>query len=418
MRRTGLAVALLVLILVSGGAAARAAETRVVLISLDGVMPAQIADPELASFARLRREGAAAERLVPVFPTNTFPNHVSLVTGVAPDRHGIVNNVFVDPVRGRYGYESDPTWIEMEPLWSLLARAGVVSAAYHWVGSEGPWRSGLGPHHWKRFDAGVPESAKVDQILAWLALEDPRERPRLVTAWFRGSDSAGHRGGPDARAARAALRAQDAELGRLLDGLAQRGLAETTTVFVVSDHGMTKVRRGLRLGAELSHAGVRAQVLGGGGFATLVAREPGEAARAVAAARALGLEAWLRADAPAELRVGHPRFGDAVVLAPPGTALVTEDRPGSLAQALLARVGLAVGGAHGYRAELPEMGGIFLAFGAGVARGSALGEVRTLDVAPTVLARLGLAVPEWMEGRTIALAPAVPGVGNPLDSAR
>ena len=107
-------------------AAHAAAESRVILISLDGATPAQLADPGLATLARMRREGAAAERMTPVFPTNTFPNHVSLVTGVAPDRHGIVNNVFLDPARGRYSYENDPSWIEVEPLWSLAARTGFL----------------------------------------------------------------------------------------------------------------------------------------------------------------------------------------------------------------------------------------------------------------------------------------------------
>jgi predicted AlkP superfamily pyrophosphatase or phosphodiesterase len=384
-------------------AAGAAAESRVILISLDGATPAQVADPALATFARLRREGAAAERMTPVFPTNTFPNHASLVTGVAPDRHGIVNNVFLDPERGRHSYENDPSWMQVEPLWSLAARHGVVSAAYHWVGSEGPWRSGLGPRHWKRFDAGVPESDKVDQILAWLALPDAAERPRLVTAWFRGSDGAAHRRGPDSGAARDALRAQDAELGRLLDGLAAHGLSAETTLLVVSDHGMAAARRALRLESALRAAGVRGEVLGGGGFATLALADPADAPRAVAAARALGLEAWRREDAPAELRVGNPRFGDVVVLAPPGTALVTGDRAGSALQALLAWTGLAHGGVHGQRPDLPEMGAIFIALGAGVAPGARLGEVRTLDVAPTVLALLGLPVPEWMEGRPLAL---------------
>jgi predicted AlkP superfamily pyrophosphatase or phosphodiesterase len=399
-------------------AAHAAAESRVILISLDGATPAQIADPALATLARMRREGAAAERMTPVFPTNTFPNHVSLVTGVSPDRHGIVNNVFLDPARGRYSYENDPSWIEVEPIWSLAARHGLVSAAFHWVGSEGEWRSGLGPRHWKRFDARVPESEKVDQILAWLALPDAAERPRLVTAWFRGSDGSAHRRGPDSDAVRDALRAQDAELGRLLDGLAARGLLAETTLFVVSDHGVAPARRALRLERELHVAGVRARVFGGGGFASLALDDPAEAPRAVEAVRALGLEAWRREDAPPELRVGHPRFADVVVVAPAGTALATGDRLGSRVQRVLAWTGLAYGGVHGHRAEEPEMAAVFVAFGAGVAPGRALGAVRTLDVAPTLLAQLGIPVPEWMEGRPIELTGPLPADAGTVDSAR
>ena len=84
----------------------------------------------------------------------------------------------------------------MEPIWSIAARLGVVSAAFHWVGSEGPWRSGRGPRYWKPFDKGTPETEKVEQMLAWLDLPEPSERPRLITSWFRGADHAGHRDSP------------------------------------------------------------------------------------------------------------------------------------------------------------------------------------------------------------------------------
>jgi predicted AlkP superfamily pyrophosphatase or phosphodiesterase len=392
-----LALALLVLL---GGARVPAAENTVILISLDGTTSAQTRDPGLATFGRLRREGVAAERLVPAFPTNTFPNHVTFVTGVAPERHGVVNNVFADPERGRHSYENDPTWILVEPIWSLAARHGVVSAAYHWVGSEGPWTSGLGPRHWRVFDGGTPEREKVDQILTWLDVEDPAERPRLVTAWFHGTDGAGHRHGPDSEQALRALRPQDAQIGRLLEGLAARGLLSSTTLLLVSDHGMARVERVENLAAALDDEHVRARLFGGGGFASLLVDEPEEAARAIAVARGLGLEAWRREEAPAALRLGHRRFGDVVVLAPPGTAIVREGLRGRVQQ-LLGRTGAALGGAHGYRPEQSEMSGILLAFGAGVEPGASLGSVRAVDVAPTVLALLGIPVPDWMEGRPL-----------------
>lgn len=365
-------------------------EPTVILISLDGTRPADAADPELRSLARLLRAGARAERLVPVFPTNTFPNHVTLVTGVGPAVHGVVNNVFVDPARGLHDYSGDPSWIEVEPLWSWCAAHGVVSASFHWVGSEGPWTSGRGPREWRRFERGIRESEKVEQILAWLDTPDPARRPRLVTAWFRGADHAGHEHGPGTPAVRRALRSQDAALGALLEGLVARDALEAVTLLLVSDHGMAAVERHVDLRAALRDAGVAARVLGGGGFVTLLAQ--GQALhRAVEVARGLGLEAWPRPAAPAELGVGHPRFGDAVVLAPPGTA-VGRSRPA---------------GGHGYRPEEGEMGALLLAVGRGVEPGSELGPQRALDVAPTVLALLGLPRPDWMQGRPIrALLPA------------
>jgi predicted AlkP superfamily pyrophosphatase or phosphodiesterase len=103
-------------LLVAGSAVADAhAVETVILLSMDGATPTQISDPALSTLARLQKQGSHAE-LIPVFPSNTFPNHVSLVTGVRPERHGVVSNVFVDPERGKHSYANDPSWIQSEPL--------------------------------------------------------------------------------------------------------------------------------------------------------------------------------------------------------------------------------------------------------------------------------------------------------------
>jgi predicted AlkP superfamily pyrophosphatase or phosphodiesterase len=394
MRRIPLLLAVLLLLAPwkagarSMASAAAAGAPTVILVSLDGA-PAHAARLGLGAAEELARRGAAAERMIPVFPTNTFPNHVSLVTGVHPDVHGIVNNVFVDAERGEYDKESDPTWIAVEPLWSIAESRGIVSASFHWVGSEGPWRSGRGPRYWKSFDPRTPEGEKVDQILAWLDIGPDAERPRLVTAWFRGADRAGHDHGPGGAEVRRALEDQDAALGRLVAGLDARGAFETTTLLVVSDHGMAAVERKVDLGALLRRAGLRARVRGAGGFATVtLSGGPSTRDRAVALARGHGLEAWRREAAPPELRLGNARYGDVAVVAPPGVVI----------GGLFTRMR----GSHGHRPDEPSMAALFVAAGRGVRPGTGLGDVHAVDVAPTVLALLGAEVPDWMEGRPLA----------------
>ena len=163
---------------------------------MDGTRPADVAAGRLASLSRLAERGAVAEKLLPSFPSNTFPNHVTLVTGVAPERHGIVDNTFFDPERGLFEKQDIPSWIEVEPIWSLVARAGILSASFYWVGSEGEWPGGAGPRYWKPFSGRTGEKEKVEQILAWLDLPEP-ERPHLITSWFHGADHASHAHGPD-----------------------------------------------------------------------------------------------------------------------------------------------------------------------------------------------------------------------------
>jgi len=380
-------------------AEAGAREPAVILISMDGTRPQDVTPEELPILVEISRRGAVAERLIPAPPSNTFPNHVTLVTGVAPERHGIVNNAFIDADRGFFEKKEIPSWIETEPLWSILSRRGIVSAAYYWVGSEGPWRSGRGPSHWVPFSSRTREKTKVKQILDWLALPEP-ERPRFITSWFRGADHTGHHHGPGSKQVKAALRAQNHALAALVLGLEQRGLLESTTLIVLSDHGMVAATRHVDLSSALAEAGVGAQVLGIGGFAGVYLdrrdrsrtadRAEGadpRVARVVEIASGLGLTATPRQGAPASLRVGHPRFGDLVVRAPVGTAIVYPK--------------LDLAGFHGYDPEHPAMAAIFVAFGRGARPGTRLPPVRAVDVAPTVLALFGVEVPDWMEGRPI-----------------
>jgi hypothetical protein len=140
------------------------------------------------------------------------------------------------------------------------------------------------------------------------------------------------------------------------------------------------------LGGELEGAGIKARVIGIGGFASVRVEEE-DAGKAVRIAKGLGLAAWRRADAPAWLRVANPRFGPVVAMAPRGTAIVYR--------------GLVLTGFHGHSPDVPEMAAILVAAGRGVAPGTRLPEIRNVDVAPTVLRLLDVAVPGWMEGRPI-----------------
>jgi hypothetical protein len=360
----------------------------VIVISLDGTRPSDLGDPELVTLRALRALGATAERLQPEFPTNTFPNHMTLVTGVAPEVHGIVNNVFADPDRGVFRYENDPRWSEVEPIWAIAARSGIVSAAYYWVGSEGPWRNGFGPRHWESFSSWTSESKKVERILEWLDLEDPAERPRLITSWFHGADGAGHDHGPGTVAVRDALRRQDHALAKLVKGIAARGGFDAVTLLLVSDHGMAPVERHVNLKREFRRAGLEATVFGGGGIALVSLRGgPAAADRALSVATSLGLAAVRPGAGNSTLRLGNPRFGDLVAIAPVGTVITS---------------GSVLRGSHGYLPEEPAMGGLLIAVGRGISAGSRLGSVRALDVAPTVLTWLAIEPPEWMEGRPIA----------------
>ena len=364
----------------------------VVLISLDGTRPVDVTATRLPSLVALGRAGARAEALVPIDPPNTFPSHVSLATGVRPDVHRLVNNTFIDPERGRFTRDAPNTWIESEPIWSVAERHGVRVASYFWVGSEGPWQGGPGPSETRRFSSRTSEKTKVNRILAWLAIEDPAERPRLILSWFHGADHESHESGPDSEAVTRSLALQDREIARLVREMEARGLFASTTLIFVSDHGMVEAAKRLDLARALRAAGLRPSVLGIGGFASIVFKpdRKTEAAldRAVEVARAEGLEAWKREQAPADWHVADPRFGDVVVRAPVGLAIV---RPST-----------DIEGFHGYDAREPSMAGLLVARGRGVRPGTRIGRVSALAIAPTVLSLLGLPIPEQMKAPPIS----------------
>jgi predicted AlkP superfamily pyrophosphatase or phosphodiesterase len=375
----------------------------VILLSWDGMRHDYLDRAEFPALARVADQGVRAERLQPVFPSSTFPGHVSMATGTYPDRHGIVANVFIDRERGRYSYSSDANWIEAEPLWIAAERQGVPAATYFWVGSETDWHDQGVHYRIAPFDGSRPESVKVNQILQWLSLPES-ERPRLIMSYWAGADSVGHDQGPNAAELIVQIQAQDAELARLLDGLDRLGLWSRTTLVIVSDHGMAVASEALDAQAALADAGIGAQVLGGA-VAQIYLDDPtqADAAGLVLTEYLSGVPAELfRPESlPDRYRLRRAdRLGEWIAVVEPPYAFY---RPSGLDGWLLAVAGFfgREFGVHGYDPRLPDMGGIFLAMGRGVPRGAALGVVRQIDVAATVAGLLGIDPPRDSEGTRI-----------------
>jgi arylsulfatase A-like enzyme len=367
------------------------------VLSLDGTRHDYPDREPLPAFERLAREGVRAERLIPVFPANTFPNHVALATGTHPDRHGIVGNRFTDAVRGGFNYSADPSWIDAEPLWIAAERQGVRAAVFFWVGSEAAWGGRAATYRRAPFDSAVPEGVKVDQILEWARLP-AAQRPGLIMCWWHGADRPGHQRGPDAPEVRAALGGQDAELGRLLRGLDELGGWAYTTLIVASDHGMTRVTRDVDVLEPLRRAGVRARADLEGGVAYIHLEQPAQRERALEALAALdGITAHPSEALPPELRLGRAgRVGDVVALIEPPRRFARGTAGGAWRRWFGSRRG-----GHGYRGELPDMGGIFFALGRGAPPGARLGAVRAIDLAPSVARLLGIDPPLQSEGRAV-----------------
>ncbi len=378
---------------------AHARAPTVIVVSMDGVRFDALDDVHLAGFARMVEEGTRARALVPIFPSSTFPNHVSLATGAPADRHGIVGNRFLDRERGAFDYENDASWIQAEPLWVAAERQGCRAATFYWVGSETKWR-GIAPTYLRApFSSETPESEKIRQVLAWMDLPEA-ERPQLIMTWWHGSDHAAHRHGPESGAARGALVAQDEALRSLLRGLDERDAWEDTTLYVVSDHGMTGSQQIVDPISALKRAGVYAEVSYGMAVAHAFTEHAEVQERVLHVWNALpGVVAYEAGGLPQRLRFSHPtRTGDVVAVASPPVRFAPKSVFRRGAARVLSWLGATVG-AHGYDpAEVPEMHGIWLGLGRGVASGALADEASVLDVAPSVARLLGIKAPRHSEG--------------------
>ena len=248
MRRLALLVVLLAIVVGALGAQNRAVRDvppTVIMVSFDGWRWDYSTKAPVPNLRRLMARGVRAENLIPSFPSKTFPNHYTIVTGLYPGHHGIVANTIKDPATGRIFATAkvqevrDPMWWGGEPIWVTAARAKQLSAAMFWPGSEAPIE-GVLPRYWTAYDGNYPANGRIDRVLEWLDLPEA-ERPRFITVYFEDTDRAGHEQGPDSQAVREAIMRADSYLGRLQQGLERRGLADKVNVVVVSDHGMASV---------------------------------------------------------------------------------------------------------------------------------------------------------------------------------
>ncbi len=219
----------------------------VILISLDGFRWDYQEKTDTPNFDFLTESGVRTKSLIPVFPTNTFPGHYSIVTGLYPENHGIIDNSMYDQKMdarfslGDSAAIQDGRWWEGEPFWVTTEKQGQISATYFWPGSEAQI-NGMQPSHWFRYDGSVKEEERIEQVLKWLDL--PKEkRPTFITCYFSNLDDVGHDAGPESKEIIAEIQKVDEALGLLLTGLRQRNILNKVNIIMVSDHGMTETSR-------------------------------------------------------------------------------------------------------------------------------------------------------------------------------
>jgi predicted AlkP superfamily pyrophosphatase or phosphodiesterase len=417
-----------------------------VVISIDGLRHDYLDDRAHAipNLRRLHDEGAHARSLRSVWPSVTYPAHATLVTGVRPTRHGIVENLPFDPFEkndgGWYWYASD---LRVPALWDVASDAGVGVANATWpttVGARITWNL---PQYWRAKNvedekllaalstpglwnevaknAPPPGEHRDDRARANAALDLIRtKRAGLTFVYLTDLDNVQHASGPMSKEAWAELELLDGMVGELVT--AATSALPRVAIAIVSDHGFAPVDTDVRPNVALRGAGLltaetrtrdgktedvlvdyEAVTWKAGGSAAIIGKHGRDEPTA---SRVRTLFTALAAD-PAS-RIGAVLDGDRVEREGgfPGAIVVLQAAPGATFSARFDPPMVAPSkyrGMHGWDPAMPEMGASFVLWGDGVARGADLGEVAMIDVAPTLAALLGLSLPT-AEGRPLAAA--------------
>lgn len=369
---------------------AKTAPAPLLLISIDGYRADYIERGLSPTLAELAKNGVHATGMQPSFPSLTFPNHYTLVTGLRPDHHGIVNNTMVDPVLGKFSLGnrdavSDGRWWDGGmPLWETASEHGLKSATMFWPGSEADIH-GKHPDFWKPYDGKVTPDQRVDQVLAWLDLP-AGERPTFLTLYFDEVDHQGHTYGPETPEVDQALRETDAALARLVQGLQQRGLLDRMNLIVVADHGMASVPAKNSVMLDKLIPLNRVDVVSLGVLAGLNPTPGHDFAKIEAQLEKpqKHMTCWDKSRVPARLAYGsNPRVPQLLCLADVGWRITTTDY-------VTKKKGKLSLGEHGYDNEAPQMQALFVAHGPAFRQGATVPSFPNVDVYPLMTHLLGL----------------------------
>ena len=373
-------------------------EPYVILVSFDGFSHeyADLYDtPNLDQFIS---GGSSTSKMISSFPSKTFPNHYSIVTGLYPGNHGLVDNTFYDRERKEIYQISnrevveDPYYYQGTPLWQLAQKNEMKSASYFWVGSEAPI-AGSFPDYYHIYNGSVPNESRVDQVIAWLKLPDD-SRPQFISLYFSLLDDAGHNFGPYSEEVAEAIMEADSLVGQLMSGL--ETLPFSPNVIIVSDHGMYPMNNEPETFIHFD----KLLDMGNDAFLGINNGTHGHIYSTSASESQLdslynlllnngisGYDVYRKQNFPDNWNYQNDRVGDILIVAIPGKYLTRSSRNIETWE--------NEWGTHGFDPYVcDEVGGIFYANGPNIASNTKIDEFQNVHVYPFIAKILGINTPE------------------------
>ncbi|OXB00479.1 alkaline phosphatase family protein [Flavobacterium oncorhynchi] len=360
-------------------------DSYVVLVSMDGFRWDYAKQYKLQNLKQIASEGVHAKSMKPSYPSKTFPNHYSIVTGLYPDHHGIINNVFYDAALNESfslssDAKTDSRYYGGNPIWNLAEQQGVKTASFFWPGSDIDKRN---PSYFKKYDSKIPYGARIDTVLKWLQLPE-KQRPHLITLYFDEPDHTGHNFGPLSAETKKAVIKMDSIMGALSRRLDQLEIGKKINLIIVSDHGMASISNDKKV-AVLDYLkpewlGYKAVV---NPIMSLQAKTGCQDSIAKVLKKVPHIKFWKSTEVPKRLHYGtNPRIHDFVIEAKKGYSLVSKESQN------------IKGGTHGYDNNEKDMHAIFYAKGPAFKVDKKVKTFQNVSVYPLIAHILGLQIGE------------------------
>ncbi|HEY4289759.1 MAG TPA: ectonucleotide pyrophosphatase/phosphodiesterase [Puia sp.] len=372
----------------------------VIFISADGFRYDLADKYQATNLLALREKGVAAKSMIPSYPSVTFPNHYSLATGLYPSHHGLVDNTFFDPKKGK-GYAignrsavEDSSWYGGVPIWVLAEQQQMVSASFFWVGSEAAV-DGVRPTYYYRFNDKIPMNDRLQKVKEWLTMPESR-RPHLILFYMSQVDHAEHMYGPDSKQAEEAVHLIDDVVGRMTRMVDSLGLP-VNYVFV-ADHGMAQVDTLHGIGLPAAVDTTKFVLAPDETELHLYAKNKKDIAPAYRALKAAAkdFDVYLLNEVPARWHYSSAddrfgRIGDIILVA-------------HFPKVFNLRGRRIIPGMHGFDNMIPEMGATFYAWGPAFKPHQKIGSFENVNVYPMIARILGLKITSPVDGKVDVLA--------------
>ena len=371
----------------------------VIMISTDGFRYDYAKKYNAENLLKYSNDGVQAKAMIPSYPSITFPNHWSLITGLYPSHHGLIDNFFYDYKRKESYAMSDKknaedgSWYGGTPLWGLAEKQGMISASLMWVGSASD-AGGKRPTYYYPYHEKFTPSEKVDKVINWLKLPMDK-RPHFISLYFPEVDGSGHHFGPEAKETEDAVHLIDKAIGDLVQKVNDLGLKNVNFIFV-SDHGMIKVDGGtpLEIPALLLDKN-RFDFYNSQTLLRVVVKNPSEVKavyKELKANKTDDYEVYLDKKLPKYLHFGtkddqYNRIGQILLIPRAPKIFLEKGKKTSV-------------GKHGYNPRLvPEMKATFFAWGSEFKSNVVIDEFSNVNVYPLVAEILGLKITQPIDGK-------------------